>query len=105
MKQSPSQPQAPPNQEKTLSSSDHHEIAHFLDDLNKGQLHNLGLALGLHSPKLQRMRDLPGDMVTAWLREDDNVSRNSGHPCWVSLVRALEEVGHSGIAAKIRQSK
>lgn len=48
------------------------------------------------------MNDLPAEMVAAWLREDDNVTRASGSPSWASLTNALKKTGHGGLAAKIR---
>ena len=38
------------------------------------------------------------NMLTAWLRKDDNVRKD---PTWTSLCEALRACGHGGIADKI----
>ena len=87
---------------------DHFNITEFLNDLNIEQLLRIGGKLGLSYPTLQKMKSLPGlpgDMIAAWLREEDNVTMTSGHPSWTSLVTALEAVGQSGIASKIKKGE
>lgn len=82
--------------------SDHHELTKLLEDLNNEQLWHVGAALGLHYPTLQRMNDILGEMVAAWLREDHEVAETSGSPSWTSLAKALRDTGHEGLAAKIQ---
>ena len=77
-------------------------IIRFLRDLDYDQLIGVGLELGLNYIKLKGMKALPGDIVAAWLREEDNVTVTSGFP---SLVTALEAVGQKGIASKIREGE
>ena len=45
------------------------------------------------------------EMVAAWLNRMDNVLKKSGESTWESLVKALREIGHNGIAADILKSK
>ena len=61
--------------------------------------------LGLQYVHLKRMKEdcLLDDMLNSWLREDDCVTETSGSPSWQSLVKALEEAGCKGVAAKIKQ--
>ena len=61
----------------------------------------LGGALGLHYTKLTRMDHLPAEMIAAWLRSEDNVQVMSGPPTWDGLVKALREIGQTGIASRI----
>ena len=42
------------------------------------------------------------EMISCWRREDDDVITTSGRPSWLSLVKALEEEGHNGVAARIK---
>ena len=45
------------------------------------------------------------DIISSWLRKDDDVTETSGHPSWQSLNKAMEEAGYSGIAAMIRKGQ
>ena len=81
----------------------HYEISRCLDDLDNQQLVQVGLALGMNYAKLKRMRSLPGDMVAAWLRREDDVLGVSGVPTWRALSEALKDVGQTGLAVKIQQ--
>ena len=49
------------------------------------------------------MRSLPGDMVAAWLRREDDVLEVSGVPAWKVLSEALKDTGQTGLAMKIQQ--
>ena len=86
-----------------LTMDDHSNISEFLNDLSIEQLLNIGGKLGLSYPTLQKMKSLPGDMIAAWLREEDSVTTTSGHPSWTSLMTTLEKVGQRGIASKSRK--
>ena len=46
---------------------------------------------------------ITGEMVTAWLKQEDNVLEESGKPSWSSLLRSLKEHGHNGIVAEIEE--
>ena len=87
-----------------LKMEHNYEVCAFLNDIDRKGLIQLGGALGLNFPKLRGMNLLPGDMVAAWLRREDNVLE-SGKPTWVNLVRALEKIGQIGIAKDIKQEK
>ena len=80
---------------------DHPTLCKFLSDIDERGLIQLGGALGLHYPKLQRMKHLPEEMVAAWLRGEDNVLDRSGRPTWASLVKCLEEIGQNGAASNV----
>ena len=72
-------------------------------DLDNEQIVQVGLALGMNYAKLKRMRSLPGDMVAAWLRREDDVVEVSGVPTWKVLSEALKDTGQTGLAKKIQQ--
>ena len=51
---------------------------------------------------LEKMQNLPGDMVRAWLRQQDNVKEKSGDPLtWSVLDVALRKIGQNGVADDI----
>ena len=81
----------------------HYEISRCLSDLDNQQIVQVGLALGMNYAKLKRMKSLPGDMVAAWLRREDDVLEVSGVPTWKGLSEALKDVGQTGLAIKIKQ--
>ena len=81
----------------------HYEISRYLMDLDDQQIVQVGLALGMNYAKLKRMRSLPGDMVAAWLRREDDVLEVSGAPTWKVLSEALKDVGQTGLALKVQQ--
>ena len=81
----------------------HYEISSYLLDLDDQQIVQVGLALGMNYAKLKRMRSLPGDMVAAWLRREDDVLEVSGVPTWKVLAEALKDNGQTGLAMKIQQ--
>lgn len=91
----------------TLTKSDHPRIISFLQGkLTNQELIDVGVALGLDYIRLKNTNteSLFQDMVHAWLREDDNVLKESGSPTWMSLVKALEQKGFNGVAKTIRES-
>ena len=56
--------------------------------------------------KLQKMKTLPDDMVTSWLRKEDDVKKKCGDPLtWEALVKALQTLGQKGIADEILAQK
>ena len=81
----------------------HYEISSLLLDLDNQQIVQVGLALGMNYAKLKRMRSLPGDMVAAWLRREDDVLEVSGVPTWKVLSEALKDTRQTGLAMKIQQ--
>ena len=86
-----------------LGMRHHYEISSCLLDLDNQQIVQVGLALGMNYAKLKRMRSLPGDMVAAWLRREDDVLEVSGLPTWKVLSEALKDTGQTGLAMKIQQ--
>ena len=62
----------------------------------------MGGALGLAYDIIEKMKELPEDMVAAWLRKEDFVSEE---PTWRGLSRALKRVGQTGIAQVIETAK
>ena len=81
----------------------HYKISSCLLDLDNQQIVQVGLALGMNYAKLKRMRSLPGDMVAAWLRREDDVLEVSGVPTWKVLSEVLKDTGQTGLAMKIQQ--
>ena len=73
-----------------------------MNKLDTDQIKLLGGALGLNVFKLEKMKTLPQDMVTSWLRKDDEVKKKCGDPLtWEALVNALRTLGKKGIADEI----
>ena len=73
--------------------------------MEKSYIYNLGLVLGMRQTKAKALMDSPtflDDVVTAWLRKEDQVSEK-GEPSWTVLVNALKHrrVGQTGIADNI----
>ena len=81
----------------------HFKVSQSLKDLPNEDLVTLGGALGLSFPKLKKMRDLPSEMVAAWLRKEDNVLER-GKPTWRLLATALKDIGQNGVADSILQN-
>ena len=81
---------------------DHYRVSSVLMDLDNQQIIQVGLALGMNYAKLRRMSSLPGDMVAAWLRREDDVLQVSGAPTWKTLSEALKDTGQTGLSMKIR---
>ena len=81
-------------------------VKKFLKVLSNADLKELGLELGLKNVRLKNMmiKDcMLDDMLESWLREDDNVTKISGHPSWESLLKALEEADYTGVAVTIKK--
>ena len=73
-----------------------------MNKLDRVQVQQLGGELGLSVFNLEKMQNLPGDMVKAWLRKEDNVKEKSGDPLtWSILVAALRKIGQNGVANDI----
>ena len=86
--------------------SDWSEIARYLRKLDTQQIRLLGGELGLDVFNLEKMHNLPGDMVKAWLRKEDNVLGKCGDQLtWGVLVKALQRIGQNGIARDILRNK
>ena len=81
------------------------EITRYLSDLSNEQLIDLGGALGLYFPTLRRMKDLPNDMVAAWLLRQEDVLETSGEPTYERLAKALEQIGQNGLAKDVREQR
>ena len=86
-------------------NEDTFEVAEYLHQIGNTEICRLGTALGLHWSTLKKMKDLPEDMVHAWLLRNDDVIKKSGDPTWSSLVVALRKVGHNGIAQTIEEQR
>ena len=69
--------------------SDHFEVCSSLQSLDKNQILYVGGALGLSFTVLQRMQNLPKDMLAAGLRKEDFVRED---PTWKTLTEALRRV-------------
>lgn len=80
--------------------ADHHRVTEYLQVMKNDQIKRLGRALGLSHSKLGRMTDLPAEMVSAWLRKEDE-ARNLTYS---SLVNALKEIGQNEIAEQIKKN-
>ena len=66
------------------------------------QIKVLGRELGLSVFHLEIMRELPDNMVRAWLRREDRVTEKCGDPLtWEILVKSLQKIGQTGIADDI----
>ena len=85
------------------------EITKYLIDLEKTDVYNLGLVLGLSQHKVKAKKDSDtflDDIITAWLLKEDQVIKK-GEPSWTVLVSALQHrrIGQTGIACKIAKDK
>lgn len=84
---------------------------HYIDKYlhiipNKG-LVKLGLQLGLNYHRLKRLELTENfclNLISSWLREEDEVRERSGKPSWEGLTKALKEIGQNGIARTIRDN-
>ena len=97
--------QSAPELQKPLSGVDHFNISQRLRPFKNEQLITLGTALGLEFSTIQRMNNLPDDMVNAWLIGADNVIKTSGPASWASLITALRKIGQQGIASAIQRDE
>ena len=96
-----------------LDLDDMRDATFYLCDLNKDQIYQLGLSLGLNACTLMETRDIASqsryltDMLASWFRKQDKVLDKSGPPTWRSLTKALRDkpVRQNGIAAIIEQEK
>ena len=84
-----------------VANLQHFEVCQFLEPLTNHQCIQLGGALGLNHFKLEKMRNFPSDLVSAWIRREDNVLTKSGDPTWNTLIVALETIGQKGVAQDI----
>ena len=85
-----------------LDETNWSDICRYLNKLDRDQIQRLGGELGLSVFNLEKMQNLPGDMVRAWLRQQDNVKEKSGDPLtWSVLVVALRNIGQNGVADDI----
>ena len=84
------------------------DITEYLHEMEKSQIHQLGLFLGLSHTKLNKMdpSTFLEDVIAAWLHQDDWVKMR-GEPSWMVLINALKlpRVGQTGIAAKIAKDR
>ena len=92
-----------------LADEDFLDITEYLVGMEKTDVYNLGLVLGLSQRKVKAKKDLDtflDDVITAWLRKEDQVIKR-GEPSWTVLVNALKHsrVGQTGIASQIAKDK
>ena len=74
--------------------------------MDKPQIQRLGGELGLEVYSLNKMQNLPQDMVEAWLRKEDSVIEKCGHTLtWKVLASKLQKIGQKGIACDILRDK
>ena len=87
------------------------EVNHYVHRLNKGQMVDLGVVLGLDYIKLSDKMDSPlfhKEVIAAWLRREDYVTDDERQtPTWGNLVAALRDdtVGQNGVASLIYNHK
>ena len=77
--------------------------------MEKTDVYNLGLVLGLSQHKLIAKMDSKSfldNVISAWLRKEDQVVKR-GEPSWAVLIMALKHrrVGQTGIASNIAKDK
>lgn len=76
-------------------------VSELLQEMPDNSLTTLGEALGLSYSKLLRMKNLPDELVAAWLQQEDNVT-SLGKPITLrTLAEALKRIGQTGIALNI----
>ena len=85
------------------------EITDYLFELDKTDIYNLGLVLGLSQRRVKAMMNSEtflDDMISAWLQRIDLVEKR-GVPTWHGLVEALRHrrVGETSIASEIEKDK
>jgi len=106
---STSSPTPKASTDDTLVNEDFLDITEYLIDMEKTDVYNLGLVLGLSQHKLKANIDSKSfldDVISAWLRKEDQVIKR-GEPSWTVLVMALKDrrVGQTGIASNIAKEK
>ena len=89
-----------------IGESEWDEVVTFLFKLDTNEARRLGGVLGLSMFRLEKMKNMPDDLVRAWKRKPDEVnSKCPGPLTWEVLIEALEKIGQNGIAEDIRQGK
>ena len=89
-----------------LDDSDWATVCHYLEALEPNLTRLLGGELGLDMHNLERMQNLPADMVRAWLRRDDKVTERCGDRLtWNVLVKKLRKIGVAGVAIDILRNE
>ena len=89
------------------------EITNYLQGLEKTDLYNLGLVLGLslnrvtHLQKRYSCLEFCDNIVNCWLQRVDDVEAMNMVPSWRNLVIALEHptVGQTALAGRISKEK
>ena len=80
------------------------DVFEQLHSLNKTEIHNLGLMLGISHKRLLRMEqsNFLNEMIYSWLTQVDNVP-SEGRPSWETLAEALNHptIGQTGLAQRI----
>ena len=80
------------------------DVFEQLHSLNKTEIHNLGLMLGISHKRLLRMEqsNFLNEMIYSWLTQVDSVP-SEGRPSWETLAEVLNHptIGQTGLAQKI----
>ena len=86
------------------------DISDHLQSLDKTEIYQLGLVLGIAHHRLKEMKkqdllEFRNDVIWKWLEQVDRVAKK-GVPRWEGLSRALEHstIGQTGLAHTIRSS-
>ena len=92
---------------KLMGEDDLLDITDYLIELNKIDIYNLGLLLGLSKCRVEEMmysRTFCDDVITTWLQKVDQVKKR-GAPTWQRMVEALrhQRIGQNDIADKIEK--
>ena len=79
------------------------QIYEKLRNLSTQNIYDLGLSLGLKYPNLQIMKNLPEDMLAAWMQQEDMMSRNP--TTWTVLASALESIGQTSAGLRVKDTR
>lgn len=88
-----------------IDHKSHYKITPYLKTIKTEDLVDLGAALGLNRVKLKNTHpnELVGELISSWIRKDNEVLSVSGEPTWRVLAKKLKEVGKNGVAQDIQK--
>ncbi len=80
------------------------QIYNYLDGLQRQEIVNVGMSLGLNLGNLSDLNadEVRGEMIRMWLDQRDYVNEVSGVPTLGSLIKALKVHGFNGQVKKIQ---
>lgn len=83
----------------------YNDVHGYLKEVGTEKLIQVGQLLGLDRMELKRCtaKELPGDLITWWIRRDCLVVEESGDPTWRSLAKALLEANLTGTSLDIQK--